>query len=98
MPFDPASLPLDKAQMIEASAGTGKTYTITSLILRMLVEQERPIDSILAVTFTNAATAELKGRVYERIEEARQVVDAPATHETLQALKAQVDRVAQLCP
>jgi hypothetical protein len=35
---------------------------------------------------------------YQRIEEARQVVDAPATHETLQALKAQVDRVADLCP
>jgi hypothetical protein len=35
---------------------------------------------------------------YQRIEEARQVVDAPATHETLAALKAQVDRVAELCP
>ncbi len=35
---------------------------------------------------------------YQRIEEARQVVDAPATQETLDALKAQVDRVAQLCP
>ena len=35
---------------------------------------------------------------YQRIEEARQVVEAPATHETLAALKAQVDRVAELCP
>jgi predicted Fe-Mo cluster-binding NifX family protein len=35
---------------------------------------------------------------YQRIDEALQVVDAPATHETLAALKAQVDRVAELCP
>jgi hypothetical protein len=35
---------------------------------------------------------------YQRIEEARQVVDAPATQETLNALEAQVDRVAELCP
>jgi hypothetical protein len=35
---------------------------------------------------------------YQRIDEARQVVDAPATHETLAVLKTQVDRVAELCP
>jgi pyridoxal/pyridoxine/pyridoxamine kinase len=45
-----------------------------------------------------AAAKPLIPEAYQRIEEARKVVDAPATRETLNALKAQVDRVAQLCP
>ena len=73
-PLDVRAVPLRGVHLIEASAGTGKTYTITSLILRFLIEEERPIESILAVTFTNAATAELKERVFARIEEARHAV------------------------
>ncbi len=47
----------------------------------------------------DCATAKpLIPEAYQRIEEARQVVDAPATQETLSALKAQVDRIAELCP
>ena len=45
-----------------------------------------------------AAAKPLIPEAYQRIEEARQVVDTPATHETLNALKIQVDRIAQLCP
>jgi hypothetical protein len=45
-----------------------------------------------------AAAKPLIPEAYQRIEEARQVVDAPATQETLDALEAQVDRVAELCP
>jgi hypothetical protein len=45
-----------------------------------------------------AAAKPLIPEAYQRIEEARKVVDAPATQETLDALKAQVDRVAGLCP
>lgn len=74
LPLDIRTIPLRGVHLIEASAGTGKTYTITSLILRFLVEEELPIKSILAVTFTNAATAELKGRVYERILTALEVL------------------------
>lgn len=70
-PLDVVHVPLSGVHLIEASAGTGKTYTITSLVLRLLVEREIPIESILAVTFTNAATAELKDRVLARIEQAR---------------------------
>jgi exodeoxyribonuclease V beta subunit len=73
-PLDICTIPLRGVHLIEASAGTGKTYTITSLVLRLLVEEERPIESILAVTFTNAATAELKSRVYERILQAQAVL------------------------
>lgn len=66
--------------LIEASAGTGKTYTITNLVLRALLcvgkagtVLERPLqlDEMLIVTFTNAATADLRRRVYDRIREAR---------------------------
>jgi hypothetical protein len=45
-----------------------------------------------------AAAKPLIPEAYQRIEEARKVVDAPATQETLEALEAQVDRVAELCP
>lgn len=54
--------------LIEASAGTGKTYTITSLVVRLLIEAPfLTIDKILVVTFTNAATAELRDRIRDRI-------------------------------
>ncbi|NIR48550.1 UvrD-helicase domain-containing protein, partial [candidate division KSB1 bacterium] len=49
--------------LIEASAGTGKTYTITGLYLRLLLEENLEVDEILVVTFTEAATNELKERI-----------------------------------
>ncbi len=56
--------------LIEASAGTGKTYTITSLFLRFLLELELEVRNILIVTFTQAATEELRDRVRKRLREA----------------------------
>ncbi len=53
--------------LIEASAGTGKTYSITSLVLRLVAEHGLPIDQILIVTYTRAATAELRVRVRQRL-------------------------------
>ena len=73
--FDAATLPLDRNQLIEASAGTGKTYTITNLCLRLLLGRDQAplaINQILILTFTIAATDELKHRVAKRIREARQ--------------------------
>ncbi|MGL5812684.1 MAG: exodeoxyribonuclease V subunit beta [Aeromonas sp.] len=81
--------PLHGERLIEASAGTGKTYTIAGLYLRLLLghgpvmadgeeagqpcAHERPLSvtEILVVTFTEAATAELRGRIRARIHEAR---------------------------
>ncbi|WJG07929.1 exodeoxyribonuclease V subunit beta [Aliiglaciecola sp. LCG003] len=68
--LDSYSFPLQGASLIEASAGTGKTYTIVNLYLRLLLgHQCKPltVDQILVVTFTNAATAELKERIRQRI-------------------------------
>ncbi|TVQ97353.1 MAG: hypothetical protein EA398_14665 [Deltaproteobacteria bacterium] len=52
---------------VEASAGTGKTYSITGLVLRLVCEEDVPLDEILVVTFTRAAAAELRGRIGERL-------------------------------
>jgi exodeoxyribonuclease V beta subunit len=59
-------------QMIEASAGTGKTWTIAALYLRLLLERALPVEKILVVTYTNAATAELRARIRARLLEAQQ--------------------------
>lgn len=55
--------------LIEASAGTGKTFTITRIFIRLLLENELPISSILVVTFTEAATYELRERIYSLLKE-----------------------------
>ncbi|MDY6943707.1 MAG: exodeoxyribonuclease V subunit beta [Pseudomonadota bacterium] len=64
-------LPLSGIRLIEASAGTGKTYTICGLYLRLIVEAGRGVDQVLVVTFTKAATAELRDRLRARLTEAR---------------------------
>ena len=78
--LDPHALPLHGVRLIEASAGTGKTYTIANLYLRILLghgsdktQHETPltVDQILVVTFTEAATGELRDRIRARIHETR---------------------------
>ncbi len=63
--LDPASdaLVMQGRHLIEASAGTGKTYNITRLYLRLLLEEGLSVQQILVVTFTKAATEELRGRI-----------------------------------
>ncbi|ANQ18539.1 exodeoxyribonuclease V subunit beta [Vibrio natriegens] len=74
------TFPLHGARLIEASAGTGKTFTIAGLYLRLLLghgsaetKHRVPltVDQILVVTFTEAATAELRDRIRARIHDAR---------------------------
>ncbi|MFO7190332.1 MAG: exodeoxyribonuclease V subunit beta [Pseudomonadota bacterium] len=69
-PLQPLALervPLEGINLIEASAGTGKTWTIVALYVRLLLERRIPAERILVVTFTKAATGELKSRVLERL-------------------------------
>ncbi len=68
--FDPAAMELDGYALIEASAGTGKTYGITSLYLRLIMEQGLLPGQILVVTFTRAATEELVMKIRQRLEAA----------------------------
>ena len=69
-PLDPLNLPLNGRCLLEASAGTGKTWTLSLLVLRLLVEQGLGIDQILVLTYTRAATAELRTRIRERLRQA----------------------------
>ena len=63
--FDAASTDLRGRLVIEASAGTGKTWSLSRIVMRLVAEEGFPIGSILLVTFTKAATEELKSRVKE---------------------------------
>ena len=58
-----ATIPLTGRHLIEASAGTGKTYNITRIYLRLLLERELKVEEILLMTFTKDATQELRGRI-----------------------------------
>ncbi len=69
--FDSLTIKLAGRNLIEASAGTGKTYAIAALYVRLLVEQGLLPENILVVTFTEAATKELRDRIRRRIREAR---------------------------
>ena len=66
-------LELDGINLIEASAGTGKTYTIADLYLRHILTG-RQLAQILVVTYTNAATEELQGRIRARLYQALQLL------------------------
>ena len=66
------NLDLSGMRLIEASAGTGKTYTIANLYLRQVLVGRAPSE-ILVVSFTNAATDELQQRIHARLYQAQQV-------------------------
>ena len=53
--------------LIEASAGTGKTWTLTGIMLRLLIEARRSPEQIIATTFTRAAAAEMRQRIHDRL-------------------------------
>jgi exodeoxyribonuclease V beta subunit len=75
--FDAATLPLSGLRLIEASAGTGKTFSLAGLVLRLIVEQDATVRDILVMTFTRAATAELRERIRKRLTEAVRIDYAP---------------------
>ena len=75
LPFDALTLSIDGTNLIEASAGTGKTYGIAALFTRLIVLEKKDIEKILVVTFTKAATAELKTRLRARLDEVLQVLN-----------------------
>ncbi|QBH95613.1 exodeoxyribonuclease V subunit beta [Limnobaculum zhutongyuii] len=77
--LDPLTLPLFGERLIEASAGTGKTYTLAVLYLRLLLglgqqaayPRKLSVEEILVVTFTEAATEELRNRIRDNIHRLR---------------------------
>ncbi|MBP9904366.1 MAG: exodeoxyribonuclease V subunit beta [Rhodoferax sp.] len=101
--LDPLTLPLNGLQLIEASAGTGKTFTLAALYVRLVLGHgagSGPLGpglfppQILVMTFTDAATAELRERIRERLAQAArffQTGDRGAADDFLLALQGQVD-------
>jgi exodeoxyribonuclease V beta subunit len=75
--FDPCGPLPEGVTVLEASAGTGKTYTIASLAARYVAEGT-PLERMLLVTFTRLATGELRERVRERLIEVKRGLDAAA--------------------
>ena len=90
-PLEPLNAELAGLQLIEASAGTGKTFAITTLALRGVLAGFE-ISRILIVTFTNAATAELRRRLRERLRLAVETYAAPDHSEADDDLRALVRR------
>ncbi|MEO8366551.1 MAG: UvrD-helicase domain-containing protein, partial [Pseudoxanthomonas sp.] len=93
---------LDGVQLIEASAGTGKTFTLATLVTRLVVERGLTLGQILAVTFTEAATQALRARLRKRLALAAELAQAlladhalaatedPETELTLRILQRQL--------
>ena len=89
-----ASTPIEKGiTLVEASAGTGKTFAISMHVLRAIVELEIKVDQILVVTFTVAATEELRERVRSRLIGAKKgLKDGEDAHDdVLRAWNARIE-------
>ena len=95
-PHEVLDFPLSGLRLIEASAGTGKTYTIANLYLRHILAG-RSVSELLVVTFTEAATDELRGRIRSRLFESLQLLEqrADTADEFLNALLARLAREGQ---
>lgn len=81
---------LNGKYLIEASAGTGKTWTLTGIVLRLLIEAKRAPEHIIATTFTRAAAAEMRQRIHDRLVDFYQLLQwlnnvqaNPSTHQIL---------------
>lgn len=75
-PFTVLTAPLTGTMLIDASAGTGKTYTIAALVVRLLLERGLELKEILVVTFTEAAAEDLRGRIRQGIKKAAQAFES----------------------
>lgn len=76
IPFDIAAAPGAGTTVLEASAGTGKTYAIVAIAARYIAEGTH-IDRLLLVTFSRAASAELRERMRERVRDVVRVLASP---------------------
>ncbi len=84
---------LSGSNLIEASAGTGKTYSIAIMVLRLILEKNILIQDILMVTFTNAAVAELEERIRKFVRQAyRYAEGGECGDETIKKIVDRIDR------
>jgi|GEM_PF-609732 len=95
--FNPFQLPLHGLRAIEASAGTGKTWSITLLHLRLILSGV-PIEKILVSTFTTAATAELRDRLRERLADSVRLSEKLLDNAPLNPQERDVADLLHDCP
>jgi exodeoxyribonuclease V beta subunit len=84
--LDAKTVPLTGTNLIEASAGTGKTWTISWLYLRLVAVYGLRVDQILVVTYTEAATAELRDRIRKRLADALAFLENRTSEEPYETL------------
>jgi ATP-dependent helicase/nuclease subunit A len=93
---------LDLSLCIEAGAGTGKTTTLVSRVVNVLRHGRATVDDIAVITFTDAAAAELAGRVREGLEDALEAtvnsVERDRIHAALTGLyRAHIETIHAFC-
>ncbi len=81
----------DASQFVEAGAGTGKTTALVARILELVTSGQATIDQVAAITFTDAAAAELRDRVYEALERASNGADGPDARAWARAALDEID-------
>ncbi|MCP9890933.1 UvrD-helicase domain-containing protein [Cyanobium sp. Aljojuca 7D2] len=92
-PFEANGFPLEPGiRLLEASAGTGKTFALAQLVLRYVGEAELGLRQLLVVTFTEAAAAELRDRIGQRLQLALSGLEDPAWEAPDPTLAAWLER------
>ncbi len=94
--LNPYKIPLKSINLIEASAGTGKSWTVTLLFLRLILEKNLTVDQILVVTFTEAATKELRDDVRKRLVSALEAFRAINVNGLTEELREEYNEVIEL--
>jgi len=92
--FDIFRIPLEGTHLVEANAGTGKTYALSGLFLRLILEKDLTSGEILVVTYTRAATQELRDRIRRMLRQGLDFLsrDAPVDSFIERVMQAQQDR------
>ena len=78
-----APLAIGRRVVLEASAGTGKTFSLTSLVARYVAEEDLTVDELLMVTFTKAAAAEMRERTRAKLGQALRAIEGNFTDEQM---------------
>jgi exodeoxyribonuclease V beta subunit len=78
-------IPLDRHVVIDASAGTGKTFTLENLVVELILSTDLTIDHLLCVTFTEKATHEIRARVRGKLQALLAGRGDPATPQQVHA-------------
>ena len=86
--LDATRVTLDGRHLVEASAGSGKTRAITTIFVRLIVEKKLEVSNIVVLTYTRAATQELRQRLVARLRDMRRALSEPIGDQELDSIAA----------